>query len=448
MIRVAVSLSALVVGSLAVAAARTPQASAVTPAQPTFSKDVAPILFEHCTQCHRPGEIAPMSLLTYQDARPWARAIQRNVVRRSMPLWHADPAFGTWLNDRRLTQAEIDTIVHWVDAGAPQGDPRDLPHRPQYIDGWNIGRPDAVVSMEQDFSIPARGEVRYQYFEVPTHFTQDRWVQALEVRPGNRAVVHHVLIYARSPGATERTLPFQSRNPPRSVSDADRSPAARGGLLQQLGARLREETARGALIAQIAPGSTPMAFAPDTALLLQAGTVLTFQIHYTTNGKPATDRTSIGFRFASKPPQHPLYVAAMQNERFVIPPGAPNYPVEPRIEFVEDVTIYRILPHTHLRGKSWEYTLTYPGTAQFIVLSVPQYDFNWQTDYEFAMPLHAPKGSVLKAVAVYDNSRANKANPDPTQPVYRGDQIWEEMQYTGLVYSIDRETRTRTAPRR
>lgn len=418
------------------------QAPSGAAAQPTFTRDVAPILYKNCTNCHRPGEIAPMSLLTYKEARPWARAIRDNVVNGVMPPWHADAAHGKWANERRLSPAEKDTISRWVAAGAPEGDAKDLPAPPQYAAGWGIGPPDAVVTMEKEHSVPAQGEIPYQYFEMQTNFAEDKWVQALEVRPGNREVVHHVLVYARSPQMTRRSQVFRAQNPPGPLSPAQMKEVEEAKSNPQFAQAQRESaTRRGTLIAQIAPGTNPTVFAPGTAMLLQAGTVLTFQVHYTTTGKAATDRSSIGFKFAAQAPANEVRAAAMLNPRFMIPAGAASHAVESRIEFLEDVTLYSMAPHTHLRGKRWEYTMTYPDGRSEVVLSVPTYDFNWQTDYVFATPLRVPKGAVLKGVAHYDNSRENKSNPDPTQPVYWGDQTWEEMQYTGLMYSVDKEAR-------
>ena len=427
------------------ASAQTPPAQSA----PTFSKDVAPLLYKHCTTCHRPGEIAPMSLLTYEQARPWARSIRDNVAKGIMPPWHADATHGKWVNDRSLTQQEKDTIVRWVDAGAPEGNKRDLPKAPEYAAGWSMGKPDAIVTMEKEYAVPAQGEIPYQYFEMQTNFSEDKWVQSLEVRPGNRSVVHHILVYARAPQTTRRTPAFRMQNPPGPLSPTQMKELEAAKSNPELAQKLRQESGRrGNLIAQIAPGTNATAFAPGTAMLLPAGTVLTFQVHYTTNGQAATDRSSIGFRFAKEAPAREVYATAMMNPRFMIPAGAGNHPVEAKMEFLEDVTIYSMAPHTHLRGKTWEYTLTYPDGRSEVILSVPRYDFNWQTDYVFATPLRVPKGAILKSVAHYDNSKENKANPDPTQPVYWGDQTWEEMQYTGLMYSIDKEARTTTAQQR
>jgi hypothetical protein len=436
-------LGAFVVASLTVL----PSAAAAQTktAQSTYTKDVAPILFKHCTTCHRAGEIAPMSLMTYEEARPWARAIREKVVNGVMPPWHADPAFGKWQNDRRLSAEEKDVISRWVAAGAPQGDPKDLPPRPTYAQGWSIGQPDAVVSMEQPYELPATGEVPYQYFEVATNFAEDKWVQALEIRPGDRAVVHHVLVYARYPGMTRPQPVFRQKNPEGPLSPTMMKELADPKIRQeQQAAGLR----RGPLMAQTAPGTWTTVYAPGTAMKVKAGTVLTFQIHYTTSGKAAADKTSMGFIFAKQPPTIEMRTSAMLNPRFMIPPGADNHPVEAGVEFTEDVTLYSMVPHTHLRGKSWEHRIVYPDGREEILLAVPNYDFNWQTQYIFSQPLRVPKGSILKSVAHYDNSKANKANPDPTQQVYWGDQTWEEMQYTALYFSVDKDKLTTTAGQR
>jgi hypothetical protein len=422
--------------SLAVAASQSqgrPPAAATS--APTFSKDVAPVLYKHCTTCHRPGEAAPMSLLTYEAARPWARSIGNAVATGVMPPWHADPAHGAWRNERRLTAQEKDVITRWVAAGAPEGNRRDLPAKPVYAEGWKI-QPDVVLTMPTAYEVPATGEVPYQYFEVPTNFTEDKWVQAIEIRAGAREVVHHVLVYARSPETTPRPAPFRGANPPGGPVPPQQqaTPEARTSAMR-----------RGPLMAQTAPGTDPTTFPAGSALLVKAGTVLTFQVHYTPAGKVTADKSSIAFVFAKQPVTTEVRTAAMLNPRFMIPAGAENHPVESGLEFTEDITIYNITPHTHLRGRQWEYRVTYPDGRNEVILSVPNYDFNWQTDYQFVTPLKMPKGAKLHAIAHYNNSKSNKANPDSTKDVYWGDQTWEEMQYTGFNYSVDKDRVTTTA---
>lgn len=437
-------LGVMMIGTLAWTAAHPAAQSArqANAAAPTFSKDVAPILYKNCTSCHRAGEIAPMSLLTYEEARPWARAIRDNVVKGVMPPWHADPAHGKFLNDRRLSAEEKDIIAKWVDAGAPQGDPKAMPPKPQYATGWQMGEPDVVFTMKEEFQLPAEGTIPYKYFEVPTNFTEDKWIQGFEVRAGNREVVHHVLVYARPPQLTRRPTPFRTQNPPGPMSPTMLKEMAEA---KARGEQPNTGMSRGPLIAQIAQGTPPAMFPPGTAMLVPAGTVLTFQIHYTTNGKAQSDKSSIGMKFAKQPPAAEVRVAALANPRFMIPAGAANHAVESAMEFLEDVTLYSLTPHTHLRGKRWHYEMTYPDGRTEVLLSVPNYDFAWQTEYVFATPLRVPKGAKLKAVAHYDNSKDNKSNPDPTQPVYWGDQTWEEMQYTGIFYTVDKDRLTTTS---
>ncbi len=387
----------------------------ITAAAPTFSKDVAPIIYKNCASCHRPGDIAPMSLLTYENVRPWAKAIREQVATRQMPPWHATQPHGTFLNDRRLSDADRDTLIRWADGGARKGDPKDLPMMPKFSDNWEIGTPDVVLGMSQDYEVPESGTVAYQYFQVPTNFTEDKWVQAIEVRPGTRSIVHHILVFCREPNAKPREMGYVSVVP----------------KMQQRSARADN------LIGTTAPGTNAMIFRPGTALRVKAGSVLIFQMHYTTNGAAAKDKSSVGMTFARQAPQLEMRTSAFVNPMFVIPPGANNYQVDSAIEFTEDAHIWGLIPHTHLRGKSWEYRIVYPDGRTESVLSVPKYDFNWQTYYLFAKPIAVPKGTRLEATAHYDNSTANAFNPNPEAQVRWGDQTWEEMQYTGITYSID-----------
>jgi hypothetical protein len=426
-------LAAIVAGGPA-AAAGPQDAARQDAAAPTFAKDVAPILYTHCVSCHRPGDIGPMSLLAYEDARPYARSIRTKVSEGTMPPWHAEAAAGTFKNDRRLTDAEKDTIVKWVDGGAPRGNPGDMPPPPTFAAGWSIGTPDVVLTMAQAFDVPAAGEITYQYFELPTNFTEDKWVQAIELRPGTLSVVHHILAFARDPNAGARKPDFTAKNESNDLEEVRRSRAND----RPAQARPRGEGGnRGVLIATTAPGTNAQVFQPGQAMLIQAGSVITFQVHYTASGTAATDRSSIGFVFAKQPAAQEVRSGAFMNTRLEIPPRATDHRVDAAIEFGADARILAIFPHTHLRGKRWEYRLVYPDGRSEVVLSVPRYDFNWQTYYEFTKPLNAPQGTRLEATAHYDNSAANKANPDPDKTVHWGEQTWEEMQYTGITYIVD-----------
>jgi hypothetical protein len=371
----------------------------------TFTRDVAPILYNRCVECHRAGEIAPMALITYNEARPWAKSIKQKVVDRSMPPWLASSDNTHFKNERRLSQKEIDTITAWVDAGAPKGSDPDLPAAPKFEQGWAIGKPDAIISLDEDVPVPAEGVIPYKYFTVQTNFSEDKWVQAAEIRPSNRKVVHHVIVFAQEPGATTEQ--------------------GRGG--------------RGVKLCGYAPGEQPKTFPAGTARLIKKGSKLTFQMHYTPNGEATTDRSYIGLVFAKAPVQKNVLTGTAMNARFVIPPGDGNFEVRSSWTAPEDVRIVDLMPHMHVRGKDFTYTAVYPDGRSEVVLQVPRYDFNWQLLYQFREPLFLPKGARLDCVAHFDNSAKNKYNPDPTKEVRWGDQTWEEMMIGWFDYILDKE---------
>jgi mono/diheme cytochrome c family protein len=365
-------------------------------AEVTFTKDVAPILFNNCVQCHRPGEIAPMSLLTYKDARPWARSIKEKIANRTMPPWHADPHYGEFLNDRKLSQKDIDTIVAWVDQGAKEGNAKDLPSAPQFLEGWNIGKPDVIFYLPQEYTVPASGVVEYKYFSVPTNFTEDKWIQAAEIRPGVRGVVHHIIVFAQNGTEPQR------------------------------------------LIVGYAPGEQPAVISKGLARKIPAGSKLVFQVHYTPNGTETKDRSYVGFIFAKEPPKAEVVTRPVLNAKFVIPAGDSNYQVESTYSFTQDAHIYSLMPHMHLRGKDFVFKITFPDGSSKILLSVPKYDFAWQTYYVLKEPLAAPKGTRIDCLAHFDNSEKNKYNPDPTKEVRWGDQTWEEMMIGWMSFTWDK----------
>lgn len=367
-----------------------------------------------------------MSLLTYEDARPYARSIKAKVADGLMPPWHADAPAGAFRNDRRLSSTEKETLLAWVAAGAPKGSEADLPAAPVFPAGWSIGTPDVVLTMEKAYEVAASGEIPYQYFEIPTNFTEDKWVQAIELRPGAPPVVHHILAFSREPGAGARRAPvYTAKVPDAAAVRRDSTPGFAG------------TANRGPLIATTAPGTNAQVFQPGEAMLIKAGSIVTFQVHYTASGKSMSDRSSIGFVFAKQPPRREVRSGSFTNVLLAIPPGAAHHPVDAVVEFNVDTRVLALFPHTHLRGTDWEYRLVYPDGRSTVVLSVPRYDFNWQTYYEFAEPLMAPKGARLEARAHYDNSAANKFNPDPTVEVRWGEQTWEEMHYTGITFTVD-----------
>ena len=406
-----------------------PAAERTGPA-PTFTKDVAPVLYQNCVVCHRPGEVAPMSLLTYQDARPWARSIREVVADARMPPWLADPKHGAFANDRRLSQKDAATLMAWVDGGAKQGDPKDLPSPPRYVEGWNIGQPDVVLSMTEDFAVPTDGVIPYKYFVVPTNFAEDRYVQFAEIRPGNRSVVHHVIVSVREPAAGAAPPAGELR-----VEARGREASRQEGEGADEGSP-RGRNADGMLVG-LAPGMSPLRLPARHAKLVKKGSMLVLQMHYTTNGEAATDRTSVGLIFAKGPVEKRVITHGASARKLEIPPGEPNYESTSSFEFKEDSRILSFMPHMHVRGKDFVYKLVYPDGTSKILLSVPRYDFNWQLTYFLKEPIAVPKGSRLECTAHHDNSTNNKFNPDPTRLVRWGPQTWEEMMIGWFDYTLD-----------
>ena len=431
-------LSALVPAALvAVAFARQPGPSP-SRAAPTFSKDVAPIIYKNCASCHHPGGLGPFSLVDYDSAKAQTDKMEDAVSTGYMPPWHAEGPHGVFRNDRRLSDVDKRVILDWIAGGAQRGDPKDLPPKPDFPSSWSIGAPDLVVSMPEDFTVPASGMIDYQYFTVPTNLTEDKWVQAIEIQPGAREVVHHVLVYAMvppTPGAAPAPRPagapaaaplFIRNRQQAAIPDAPRTDTLHAPPRMGLGA----------LIGTTAPGTNVVEFAPGTALRLRAGTVLTFQMHYTAHGHEMRDRSRVGFRFAAEKPQEEIFASQFVNGAFTIPAGQKDVAVPAEITAGQPVRIWGIFPHTHLRGTRWRYTLVKPDSTSEVILDMPRYDFNWQTYYLFDKPLDLAPGSKIVSTAWYDNSATNKHNPDATKDVHWGEQTWDEMQYTGFLYSV------------
>ena len=368
---------------------------------PTFSRDVAPIFYENCVACHRPGEFAPMSLLTYDDARPWARAIRQRVVSREMPPWYAQPGHQEYVNDTSLTSAEIETVVAWVDNGALRGSDADLPPAPQYVKGWTIGQPDVVFPMQAPFDVPAHGTVPYLYFTIPTNLSEDRWIKAVEIVPGDRRVVHHVIASLQRPDLGQPPSPQ-----PALRQDRSRQSGGLGG---------------------VTPNKFGVTYPKGVARRIQAGAEIVLQMHYTTIGEAVSDRTSIGLIFQDEPPEMELNAGSVINFQFSIPPGKGDHEVRAERTFNEDTYLFDMMPHMHSRGKDFTYTARYPDGSEEVLLSVPNYNFSWQLTYQLKEPKLLPAGTTLTGVAHFDNSPNNRANPDPKAEVRWGDQTWEEM---------------------
>jgi peroxiredoxin len=379
----------------------------ISAANVTYAKDISRILQKRCQECHRAGEVAPFALDSYDDAVEHSAMIKEVVIQRRMPPWHADPRYGKFTNDRRLTQDEIDRIVEWTDAGTPLGEKSELPPPREYARGWQIGKPDLVFQLRKEVKVPATGTVPYRYYVVPTNLKEDVWVQAAEARPGNPAVVHHIIVFYRDPNGL-----------------------ATDGQLEE------------GHLCGTAPGDPPLVLPPGVARLLPAGSDLIFQMHYTPNGKETTDRSRVGLILYKGPkgeknakPKWSAKTRPIMNTMFRIPAGDSHYRVESAYRFPEDATIYQLMPHMHWRGKDFLYELKFPDGRTETLLSVPQYDFGWQNTYRLERPITVPKGSTLHCVAHFDNSKDNPANPDPKKAVRWGDQTWEEMMIGWVTYS-------------
>jgi peroxiredoxin len=361
----------------------------------TFTKHIAPLLQKHCQECHRPGQVGPMSLLHYDDAVSWAAMIREVVADKRMPPWYADPRFGKFTNDRTLPREDRDLLLAWIDQGTPRGDDKDLPRPRQFPEGWQIGTPDLIISMPKEFQVPAempRGGVPYQFFMVDTNFDEDKWIDRAEARPGSPEVVHHILVFIIPPG--------QIFNPAGSATP---------------------------VLCGMAPGEQPLNLQQGVAKLIPKGSRLLFQLHYTPNGQAQTDKSSIGLIFAKKPPEKVVRTQPIFNALFRIPPHAENYEVESSYVFKKDGFVAGYMPHMHVRGKDFLIKAIYPDGKEETLLYVPRFNFNWQGVYRPYEPLPMPQGTKIVCIAHFDNSRNNPNNPDPDRPVFWGDQTWQEM---------------------
>jgi hypothetical protein len=412
---------------------------------PTFARDVAPILYASCVSCHRPGEVAPMSLLSYEEVRPWAKSIRMKVARREMPPWGADPQYGRFKDDRSLSPAQIETIAKWVDAGAPKGSDADLPPIPAFADGWSHGEPDVVIDMPVDFAIPAEGEVPVIDFFTQAPFKQDVYVKALEVRPGTNGVIHHAGLYVID------TLPEGATLVNGRILSADGKEMSRNQVARANGGTSTQEIQK---LLSYVPGRGYEEYQGDAGQLIKAGSYIDFYMHYTPTGQPTKDRSRVGLYFA-KPGQqvaHQIYHSfgaagptsyIVQGKEYTpqrrgegdegsvnlpnIPPYAEHFKVVSVHTIREPITLYGLTPHLHLRGKSMKYTLTWPDGRDEVLLDVPKYDFNWQLYYELQTPKKIPAGSKVTVVTLFDNSPKNPYNPAPEKEVYWSEQSWDEM---------------------
>ena len=374
----------------------------------TYTKDVARIIQAKCQDCHRAGEAAPFALDSYKAAKSWAGMMREVVADDVMPPWHADAAFGHFKNDRRLTPEDKATLLKWIDQGCPEGSAKDLPQPRSFLDGWRLPRePDVVLKMQKPIKVPASSflgiGVPYQYVPVGEPLAEDTWVEAVEVRPEYRAVVHHIICFIIPPGGT--------------IFDV----AGRDFGRHMLGAYV--------------PGDAPVVMPPGHARKIPKGSQLMFEMHYTPNGKAGPDQSMIGLCLAKGPPKYEIQNASIMNGRFRIPPGDPNFEVKSVKTFPKDTRLFIFTPHMHVRGKAFKMELVNPDNSRETLLNVPKYDFNWQANYELAKPKDIPAGSKIECTAWYDNSKANPSNPDPSATVRWGNQTWQEMMIGFVVYT-------------
>ena len=376
----------------------------------TYSQQIARILNKRCVSCHRTGEIAPFPLTSYAEVNGWGEMMLEVIEKGQMPPWFANPEYGKFKNDCRMSKEEIALVKTWVANGSPEGDPANLPEPPDYIVGWQIPTPDEIHYMsEEPYDVPAEGVVEYKYMTADPGWTEDKWIKAAQARPDNREVVHHIIVYAVPP-------------------DSKRAPT------------------RHKSVAGFAPGSPARIYLNGVANFVPAGSKLVFQMHYTPNGSPQKDRSSVGFVFADEKDVERAAGGGLAGFwRFAIPPNDANHKIVGEKEFKKDVFLVDMLPHMHLRGKSFRYTAVYPDGAEEILLDVPRYDFNWQLRYELTEPKLMPKGTKLRVTGYYDNSNGNLANPDPSATVRYGDQTWEEM-FHGFYGTMPVDKRKQTKP--
>ena len=379
----------------------------------TYSNQIARIFENRCVECHRKGQIAPFAMTGYDELAGWAEMIAEVVNERRMPPWYADPQFGTWKNDCRLSDEEIDQVNQWVAAGAPEGDPAQLPERRKFIDGWTLPvEPDQIVYMsDEPYVVPAEGTVEYQYFEADPGFTEDVYIRGAECLPGDRSVVHHIIVFIKAPDfklddSTPEGIPART------------------------------------MLSGTAPGNPPLLLPDGMAMKVPAGSTLIFQMHYTATGTETADRSSVGLVFADpKDVTHLAETGLAINPLFEIPAQAEDYEVRSMSKFRKDGLLVFLMPHLHLRGKAFRYELEYPDKTRETVLDIPRYDFNWQNSYYFDTPKYVPKGSKMRCYAKFDNSSNNLANPDPDNPVRWGDQTWEEMMIGWFVWApLDKDS--------
>jgi hypothetical protein len=390
---------------------------------PTFAKDVAPIIYSKCAGCHRAGEVAPFTLTSYQDAKSKALTIASVVKQKYMPPWSA-AGHGEFTNERTLSTDQIATLSAWADAGAPAGDLTKAPPPPAFTKGWKMGTPEFVGAPDRPYAVTADGSDDYRCFIIPTNYPEDRYVTGIEVRPGNSKIVHHVLIY------------LDGRHAARKIPSTDGKPG-----FESFGGPGFAPTGS---LGGWAPGLEPQILTPGLGFRLTKGADIVVQVHYHKDGKPETDLTRIGLKFASAPVDKRLRSDALGDLGFVIPPGAKDYPIHAGMTINRDVTVMDVIPHMHLLGKDMKVDATLPDGQVKNLITVDHYDYNWQTRYAYREPIHLPTGTRITLVAHYDNSTDNPKNPNnPPKQVTYGEHTTDEMCFAFFTYTLDSEHLTK-----
>jgi len=398
----------------------------------TFNKDVLPVLQKQCQECHRPGEVAPMSFMTYKDTRPWAKAIKSAILSKKMPPWFMDASYGHFANERRLSAAEISTLTAWIDTGAAEGDPKDAPPPLKFAEGWSIGTPDMIVEFPHEIPIQATGFMDQSNLLVKVNFPHDVWVKAAEIRPGNPRVVHHMKAWVRPPGSA-----WMADAPEGELFKPTRAQFAPVGAAAAQNLDGNHPRPAQEILAKYNPGLNAQEFTlGGAAKFIAAGSDIVFECHYNPDGKPETDRSKVGIVFASGPPeQRYVTITGVNNNKFVIPAHATNYEVKAEAIIQHDGLLAWVQPHMHLRAKDYELRAYYPsGESQ--ILMKGGFDYNWQIGYEFAKPIVLPKGTRLESIAHFDNSANNPYNPNPDIDVRYGPQTTDEMQVSFMGFII------------
>ncbi|MDZ4801207.1 MAG: cytochrome c [Bryobacteraceae bacterium] len=422
-------------------------ASMLRAGEVTWAKDIAPIVFNNCSSCHRPGDVAPMSFLKYSEVRPWAKSIREAVATRKMPPWHADPKIGHFANDPRLTDAQIAAIRTWVEQGAKEGNPADAPAPPKFTEGWHNGQPDVVFQIPEVYVVKANSTDQNTRFVVKTNFDKDVWVQSVELRPGNRKVVHHAHLLVSGVARKPRTpAPVDPEFDRKKLIYNDawgshmrlEAPIIDDGCAHPFGGDFpRSPDDNGALgvLASYLPGKTPDQWPVGFAKKIPAGAEIEFAIHYASgSGKEETDRTSVGLIFAKEPPKMEVKRRDIHNQFFRIPAGASEHPVSACFTLDESIDLLSYTPHMHYRGKSMKMEVTRPGGKPEVIINIPAYSFEWQTQFRYKEPVTLPKGTVVRIDATYDNSKNNAANPNAAETVRWGSNTASEMMDGWLEY--------------